>query len=164
MSISGFTCDVTETALARTRAVFALTQPVLANVKEALPIPSYSPSAHVVCRAKTSTTAYNNLLSDDWTVIACRPRHASIVQYVGVTLICQTETRVLANELHSRHEPLQAVTLIGRMMTKALFAGKSNDVLYWALVYAYYRGEKLSDFTKKQLASFRGCILPDHLN
>lgn len=79
-------------------------------------------------------------------------------------MICRMETRLLADELHSRHEPIRAVTLIGRMMTKALFAGKSNDVVYWALVYAYYRGGELSEFTEEQLASFRDSILQDQMH
>ena len=74
------------------------------------------------------------------------------------------ETRLLADELRSRHEPLRAIVLVGRMIEKALFAGKSNDVVYWALVYAYYRGGDLSDFTEEQLATFRDSILPDQMH
>ena len=69
--------------------------------------------------------------------------------------------QLVAQELHARYEPLRAVTLIGRTIQKALFAGRSDEVVFWALVHAHYRGGKLCGATEGQLAAFRDYILPD---
>ena len=71
------------------------------------------------------------------------------------------EARLVAEALHARYQPIRAVVLISRILQKALFAGRSDDVVFWALVHAHYRGGDLSDSTAVQLAVFREHILPD---
>lgn len=71
------------------------------------------------------------------------------------------EARLVAEALHARYQPIRAVVLISRILQKALFAGRSDDVVFWALVHAHYRGGDLSDPTAVQLAVFREHILPD---
>lgn len=76
-------------------------------------------------------------------------------------MIRMTDAKLVAQELHTRYEPMRAVVLISRAMQKAVFAGRSDDVVFWALVYANYRGADLSDATAAQLAAFRDLILPE---
>ena len=76
-------------------------------------------------------------------------------------MIRTADTKLVASALHSRYEPARAVTLIGRTLQKALFSGRSDDVVFWSLVFAHYRGGDLCDQTEKQLAEFRDHILPD---
>lgn len=76
-------------------------------------------------------------------------------------MINRLETKLVAQELHARYEPLRAVTLIGRTIQKALFAGRSDEVVFWALVHAHYRGGELCGATETELAAFRDSILPD---
>lgn len=71
------------------------------------------------------------------------------------------DARHVADELHGRYEPIRAVTLIARTLQKALFGGRSDDVVFWAIVYAHYRGGKLSGATEAELEAFRDFILPD---
>jgi hypothetical protein len=81
-------------------------------------------------------------------------------------LIRTTDTKTLAAELQSRYEPIRAVTIMGRLMEKALFAGKSDEVLFWALVHAHYRGGDLCDATEQELSVFSEFILhePSEVN
>lgn len=72
-----------------------------------------------------------------------------------------TDAKSVAQALHDRYKPIRAVTLIGRTMMKGLFAGRPDEVVFWALVYAHYRGGDLGDATQEQLAAFRDYILPD---
>lgn len=65
----------------------------------------------------------------------------------------------VARELNGRYDPLRAVTLTARLLQKAMFAGRSDEVVFWALVYAFYRGNGLSAFTREQLDSFRAELL-----
>lgn len=52
----------------------------------------------------------------------------------------------MAARLHKRYgTPLQAITIIGQCMTKALFAGKAEAVAYWALVHSHYRNAYLPE-------------------
>lgn len=60
-----------------------------------------------------------------------------------LTLIRTADTKIVASELHARYEPIRAVTIIGRTLQKALFAGRSDEVVFWALVHAHYRGGNL---------------------
>ena len=76
-------------------------------------------------------------------------------------MIRMREARLVAEALHARYEPIRAVVLISRVLQKALFAGRSDEVVFWALVHAHYRGGDLSDSTAAQLAAFRDHILPD---
>lgn len=76
-------------------------------------------------------------------------------------LIRMREARLVAEALHARYQPIRAVVLMSRILQKALFAGRSDDVVFWALVHAHYRGGDLSDATAVQLAVFREYILPD---
>ncbi len=76
-------------------------------------------------------------------------------------MIRTADAKIVASELHYRYEPLRAVALIGRVVQKAIFAGRADEVVFWALVYAHYRGGELCDSTEKQLAAFRQYILPD---
>ena len=76
-------------------------------------------------------------------------------------MIRMTEARRVAEELHARYDSTRAVALIGRVLLKALFAGRSDEVVFWALVYAHYRGGELCGATEAELAAFRDSILPD---
>ena len=76
-------------------------------------------------------------------------------------MIRKADTKIVASELRSRYEPARAVVLISRSMQKALFAGRSDEVVFWALVHAHYRGGDLSDTSHRQLAAFSDYILPD---
>jgi hypothetical protein len=76
-------------------------------------------------------------------------------------VIRKADTKKVANELHARYEPTRAVVLMSRLLQKALFAGRSDEVVFWALVHAHYRGGDLSDRTNRQLAAFSEYILPD---
>jgi hypothetical protein len=53
------------------------------------------------------------------------------------------------------------VTLIGRTLQKALFAGRSDEVVFWALVHAHYRGGDLCASVEEQLNAFSSFILRD---
>ena len=57
----------------------------------------------------------------------------------------QADSRAVAAEIRRRYEPLRAVTLIGRAMVRALFDGRSDDVVFWAVVHAHYRGSGATD-------------------
>lgn len=76
-------------------------------------------------------------------------------------MIRMTDAKSVARALHDRYEPTRAVTLVGRTMMKGLFRGRADEVVFWALVYAHYRGGDLSDTTQQQLAEFQDYILPD---
>lgn len=76
-------------------------------------------------------------------------------------MIRKADTKRVASELHSRYEPVRAVVLMSRLLQKALFAGRSDEVVFWALVHAQYRGGDLSDASHRQLAAFSDYILPD---
>ncbi len=76
-------------------------------------------------------------------------------------MIRTAETKIVAQELHLRYDQMRAVTLIGRTMQKALFAGRSDEVVFWALVHAHYRGGDLSDTTEEQLGFFAPFIARD---
>ena len=65
----------------------------------------------------------------------------------------------VAREIEGRYTPLRAVTLTARLLQKAIFAGRSDEVVFWALVYAFYRGNGLNAFTAEQLESFRAELL-----
>lgn len=70
----------------------------------------------------------------------------------------QTDARIVAIEICTRYEPLRSVTLIGRCMLRALFEGRSDDVVFWALVHAHYRETRVNDRLEQQLetlAKFR---------
>jgi hypothetical protein len=76
--------------------------------------------------------------------------------------IRHSDAKQLAAKLHRRYDSkLQAVTLIGQCMTKALFAAKADAVVFWALVHAHYRGGPLCDETDQELSAFADFILPD---
>ena len=76
-------------------------------------------------------------------------------------MIHTADTKIVADELHARYDHLRAVTLIGRTMQKALFAGRSDEVVFWALVHAHYFGGELCDSTEKQLNYFAPFIARD---
>ena len=68
--------------------------------------------------------------------------------------IRRAEAREMAVKLRKRYDdPLQAVTIIGQCMTKALFAAKADKVVFWALVHAHYLGSPLCDETDRELAA-----------
>ena len=68
--------------------------------------------------------------------------------------IRHSDAKQLAAKLHRRYDSkLQAVTLIGHCMTKALFAAKADAVVFWALVHAHYRGGPLCDETDQELSA-----------
>lgn len=70
-----------------------------------------------------------------------------------------TEAKSVAEALHERYEPPRAVLLIARLLQKALFAGRSDEVVFWSLVFAHYRGG-LSAAAQAELDAFRDAILP----
>jgi hypothetical protein len=76
-------------------------------------------------------------------------------------VIRTADAKTVANELHARYDPARAVTLIGRTLQKALFAGRSDDVVFWALVHAHYRGGDLCSSTEEQLSAFSQFIVRD---
>jgi len=76
-------------------------------------------------------------------------------------VILTAETKMVAHELHARYDHLRAVTLIGRTLQKALFAGRSDEVVFWALVHAHYRGGDLCAPVEEQLNSFSDFIIRD---
>jgi hypothetical protein len=78
-----------------------------------------------------------------------------------VPLIRTADTKIVAHELHARYDPLRAVTLIGRTLQKALFAGRADEVVFWALVHAHYRGGDLCGSTEEQLNHFAPFIARD---
>lgn len=76
-------------------------------------------------------------------------------------MIHTANTKIVAHELHARYDHARAVTLIGRTLQKALFAGRSDEVVFWALVHAHYRGGDLCPSTREQLDFFASFIIPD---
>ncbi len=75
-------------------------------------------------------------------------------------MIRTTDTKIIAEALH-RYDQVRAVTIIGRTLQKALFAGRSDEVVFWALVHAHYRGGELCAATEEQLHAFSDYILRD---
>lgn len=57
--------------------------------------------------------------------------------------------------LRRRYAPLRAVALMARSIERALYAGRASDVVFWALVFARYRGGPLDDFAESRVLSFR---------
>ena len=76
-------------------------------------------------------------------------------------MIRTADTKIIAHELHARYEYSRAVTLIGRTLQKALFAGRSDEVVFWALVHAHYRGGDLCSSTEEELNYFAPWIIRD---
>ena len=74
-------------------------------------------------------------------------------------MIRNADAKAVAHELHARYDHARAVTLIGRLLTKALFGGRPDEVVFWALVYAHYCGGDLSPTTKAQLDDLSPFIL-----
>jgi hypothetical protein len=69
-------------------------------------------------------------------------------------MIRARDAKIVADALHERYNPVRAIVLIARVLQKALFAGRADDVVFWALVYAHYRGDDLSPATQEQLSIF----------
>ena len=76
-------------------------------------------------------------------------------------MIRTADTKIVAHELHTRYDHVRAVTLIGRTLQRALFAGRSDEVIFWALVHAHYRGGDLCAATEEQLNFFARFIIRD---
>jgi hypothetical protein len=76
-------------------------------------------------------------------------------------VIRTADTKIVAQELLTRYDHARAVTLIGRTLQKALFAGRSDEVVFWALVHAHYRGGDLCNATEEQLRAFADFIIRD---
>ncbi len=77
-------------------------------------------------------------------------------------MACDASAKAMAVKLHERYdEPLQAITTIGQCMTKALFAGNSDVVLFWALVHAHYRVAALYGDTESPIAQLSEIVLPN---
>ena len=51
-----------------------------------------------------------------------------------------SEAERVPQAMRTRYEPVRALTLISRLMLKGVFAGRSGEVVFWALVHARYRG------------------------
>ena len=71
------------------------------------------------------------------------------------------DARVVAQELHARYEHARAITLIGRVSQKALFGGRPDEVMFWALVFAHYCGGDLSPAIDTQVDAFQPFIVRD---
>lgn len=93
----------------------------------------------------------------------CRARldHTIDLRERGPILIRDAEAKAVADELHVRYEHARAVTLIGRLLQKALFGGRPDEVVFWALVFAHYCGGDLNSSTERQLGEFAPFILRD---
>jgi predicted RecB family nuclease len=76
-------------------------------------------------------------------------------------VIRTADTKIVAQELHMRYDHVRAVTIIGRTLQKALFAGRSDEVVFWALVHAHYRGGDLCSVAEEQLHAFADFIIRD---
>ena len=76
-------------------------------------------------------------------------------------MIRTADTKIVAQELLTRYDHARAVTLIGRTLQKALFAGRSDEVVFWALVHAHYRGGDLCAPMEEQLNAFSRSIIRD---
>jgi hypothetical protein len=77
-------------------------------------------------------------------------------------MACDVSAKAMAAKLHGRYDDsLQAITTIGQCMTKALFAGKSDIVLFWALVHAHYLAAALSGDPVSAIAQLSEIVLPD---
>jgi len=76
-------------------------------------------------------------------------------------MIRMIDAKVVADELRSRYEHARAVTLMGRTIQKALFGGRPDEVVFWALVYAHYCGGDLNPVIDRQLDAFAPFILRD---
>lgn len=61
--------------------------------------------------------------------------------------------KMVAGHLRERYDPVRATTLIGQKMLKALFAGRSNDVLFWALVNSHYIDGETCETLKHEIRS-----------
>ncbi len=72
-----------------------------------------------------------------------------------------SDAQAVAQALHGRYEHARAVTLIARILQKALFGGRADEVVFWALVYAHYCGDDLLGSVDKQLDAFAPFILRD---
>ena len=71
------------------------------------------------------------------------------------------DARALARALHDRYHHARAITLVARLSQKALFGGRADEVVFWALVFAHYCGGDLSPSTVSELDAFAPFILRD---
>jgi hypothetical protein len=76
-------------------------------------------------------------------------------------LIRISDAQAVARALRDRYEHTRAVTLIARLSQKAMFGGRADEVVFWALVFAHYCGGDLSPAVDKQLDAFAPYILRD---
>ena len=76
-------------------------------------------------------------------------------------MIRTADARALALALHDRYDHARAITLIARLSQKALFGGRADEVVFWALVFAHYCGGDLSSSTVGELDAFAPFILRD---
>ncbi len=76
-------------------------------------------------------------------------------------MIKVSEAKRIARQLHDRLEPSRAIVLIASKLQKALFAGHSDRVVFWALVHAHYNGGDLSDTAEEELSLFSDFIERD---
>ncbi len=79
-------------------------------------------------------------------------------------MACDASAKAMAAKLHARYDhPLQAITTIGQCMTKALFAGNSEVVLFWAMVHSHYRAAPRHGDTEPPITPLSQIVLPDPL-
>lgn len=76
-------------------------------------------------------------------------------------MIREADAKTVAAAVRERFEHTRAITLIGRLMLKAVFRGCPDEVVYWALVYAHFSGGQLTQKTDSELDEFAGQILRD---
>ncbi len=76
-------------------------------------------------------------------------------------MIRTADTKIVAQELRARYDQPRAVTLMGRVLTKALFSGQASEVVFWALVYAHYIGGDLCPSVEEQVTTLAPFIVRD---
>lgn len=69
------------------------------------------------------------------------------------------EAERVAQVMRARYEPVRALTLISRLMLKGVFAGRADEVLFWALVHAHYRGSGPSEPIQSALEALGSEVL-----
>ena len=63
------------------------------------------------------------------------------------------DAKSVADQLHTRYASSRGLTLIAQKLLKALFAGRSNDVAFWALAHAQFRQHELCADLQAELAA-----------
>jgi hypothetical protein len=76
-------------------------------------------------------------------------------------MIRMTRARTVVQELHSRSDPAHPVPSIDGTLLQALFAARSDEVLFWALICAHHRGGDLGGAKEEQHSGLSLFVLRD---